>query len=123
KEKEQREDNHIPPDDPVLFLEVTIRDASEFAPELLVHGAQVGRYRVLRIESAAIANAIAAVLLYVRDTTGVIPDVYFGWGEGNPIVYLGRFFLFGDGDIAPVTREVLREAEPNPERRPTVHVA
>jgi len=122
KEKEQREDNHIPPDDPVLFLEVTIRDASEFAPELLVHGAEVGGYRVLRVESAAIANAIAAFLLYVRDTTGIIPDVYFGWGEGNPVIYLGRFFLFGDGDIAPITREVLREAEPNPARRPAVHV-
>ncbi len=122
KEKEQREDNHIPPDDPVLFLEVTVRDASEFAPELLVRGATAAGYRVLRIESAAVANAIAAFLLYVRDTTGVIPDVYFGWGEGNPVVYLGRYFLFGDGDIAPVTREVLREAEPDPERRPAVHV-
>ncbi len=122
KEKEQREDNHIPPDDPVLFLEVTIRDASEFAGDLQVHGAEVSGYRVLRIESAAVANAIAAFLLYVRDTTGIVPDVYFGWGEGNPVVYLGRFFLFGDGDIAPVTREVLREAEHDPERRPAVHV-
>jgi len=122
KEKEQREDNHIPPDDPILFLEVTIRDASEFAGDLQVRGEEVGGYRVLRIESAAVANAIAALLLYVRDLTGIVPDVYFGWGEGNPVVYLGRFFLFGDGDIAPVTREVLREAEHDPARRPAVHV-
>jgi hypothetical protein len=33
-----------------------------------------------------------------------------------------RFLAFGDGEIAPVTREVLREAEPEVTKRPWVHV-
>jgi hypothetical protein len=122
KEKEVREDNHIPPNDPILFLEIQISDASEFADVINVKGVQVGDYRILRAESAAVPNAIAALLLYIRDQTGKIPHAYFGWAEGNPIQYLLRFILFGEGDIAVVTREVLRRAEKNPQMRPGVHV-
>ncbi|MBN3888846.1 MAG: amino acid transporter [Nostoc sp. JL31] len=122
KEKEVREDNHIPPNDPILFLEIHVSDASEFADVIVVKGVQVGDYRILRAESAAVPNAIAALLLYIRDQTGKIPHAYFGWVEGNPIQYLLRFILFGEGDIAVVTREVLRRAEKNPEMRPGIHV-
>ncbi len=122
KEKEVREDNHIPPNDPILFLEIMVSDASEFADVIKVKGVQVGDYRILRAESAAVPNAIAALLLYIRDQTGKIPHAYFGWVEGNPIQYLLRFILFGEGDIAVVTREVLRRAEKNPQTRPGIHV-
>ncbi|MEH2353543.1 amino acid permease [Nostoc sp.] len=122
KEKEVREDNHIPANDPILFLEIHVSDASEFADVIVVKGVEVGDYRILRAESAAVPNAIAALLLYIRDQTGKIPHAYFGWAEGNPIQYLLRFILFGEGDIAVVTREVLRRAEKNPEIRPGIHV-
>ncbi len=122
KEKEVREDNHIPPADPILFLEILVSDASEFADVIRVKGVQVGDYRILRAESAAVPNAIAALLLYIRDQTGKIPHAYFGWVEGTPIQYLLRFILFGEGDIAVVTREVLRRAEKNPHQRPGIHV-
>ena len=122
KEKEVREDTHLPPDAPVLFLEVTVCDASEFEDVLKVRGVEVDGYRVLRAESSAVPNAIAAFLLHLRDQTGKLPHAYFGWTEGNPLLYAIRYILFGEGDIAPVTREVLRQAEPDPERRPAIHV-
>ena len=122
KEHEKRIDNHIPSTDPILFYEIELGDASEFKGKLKICGVDVGGYRILRTNSAAVPNAIAALLLHLRDMTGKIPHVYFGWSEGNPIHYLIRYILFGEGDTAPVTREILRQAEPDPELRPSVHV-
>jgi hypothetical protein len=122
KEREKRDDNHIPALAPVLFFEVKPKDASEFSGVLKVQGVDVGGYRVLRTESPAVPNAIAAFLLHVRDTTGRIPHAYFGWTEGNPLAYLFRYIAFGEGDTAPVTHEVLRQAEDDPEKRPVIHV-
>ncbi|MBR8831664.1 MAG: hypothetical protein N5P05_001105 [Chroococcopsis gigantea SAG 12.99] len=122
KEQEVREDNHIPPTDPVIFLEIKISDASEFAEKIYIEGVQVGPYRILKARSAAVPNGIAAILLSIRDQTGKLPHAYFGWVEGNPIQYVLRYLLFGEGDTAVVTREVLRRAEKNPHRRPGIHV-
>jgi hypothetical protein len=122
KEHEKRIDNHIPSTDPVLFYEIELGDASEFTGGLFIRGVDIGGYKILRTEAPAVPNAIAALLLHLRDRTGKIPHVYFGWSEGNPIMYLARFIFFGEGDTAPVTREILRQAEPDPELRPSVHV-
>jgi hypothetical protein len=122
KLREATESHHVPSGDPVLFLEVQPGDASEFSDVLKLHGVEVGGHRVLRSRSPAIPNAIAALLIYIRDLTGHNPHVYFGWTEGNPIAYLLKFLAFGEGDTAPVTREVLRQFEPDPSRRPRVHV-
>ncbi len=122
KEQQVREDHRIPSQAPILFLEVQVSDASDFAGNIEVRGIEVGEYRILRTHGAAVPNTIAAILLAIRDQTGEIPHAYFGWIEGNPIQYLLRFILFGEGDIAVVTREVLRKAEQNPLYRPAIHV-
>ncbi|MBL7497347.1 amino acid transporter [Frankia sp. CNm7] len=122
KEAQVRRDVHIPAGDPLLFVEVTISDASEFESALDVAGVDRHGYRVLRLTATSVPNAIAALLLHLRDLTGARPHVYFEWTEGNPFTNLLRFLVFGVGEVAPITREVLREAEPDRARRPAVHV-
>lgn len=118
-----RKDNDVPAQEDFVFVEVTVLDPSEFEADLSVRGEVLhDRFRVLTLESSSIPNALAALLLHVRDTTGQQPHIYFEWTEGNPFTNFLRFFLFGQGEVAPVTREVLREAEPNRSRRPRVHV-
>ena len=115
-------DNDLPDASDVIFIEVTVTDPSDFASVLDVHGeVRHGGYRVITMASPTVPNALAALLLHVRDRTGVRPHIYFEWTEGNPALNFLRFLLFGVGEVAPVTREVLRRAEPDPSRRPHVH--
>ncbi|RJT75401.1 APC family permease [Arthrobacter cheniae] len=122
KEADQRDLNPVPGSADIVFLEIDVVDPSEFSNKLRVRGITVGDHRILRAESPAAPNAMAAVLLALRDSTGVNPHAHFEWAEGNPLAHLMRYLLLGRGDTAPVVREVIRQQEPDPTLRPRVHV-
>jgi amino acid transporter len=122
KEAAQRAMNPLPGSADVLFLEIDVVDPSEFGEALCVHGVEVDGHRVLRAEAPAAPNAIAAILLGLQNATGVRPHAHFEWSEGNPLGHLFRYLLLGRGDTPPVVREIIREVEPDPARRPGIHV-
>ncbi|MCI4065811.1 amino acid transporter [Micromonospora sp. R77] len=122
KERAQRGMNPVPGAADVLFLEIDVVDPSQFSQVLRVHGVEAGGYRILRASSPAAPNAIAAILLALRDATGVRPHAHFEWSEGNPIAHLLRYLILGRGDTPPVVREIIRKSEPDPTRRPGIHV-
>ncbi|MDF1488583.1 amino acid transporter [Tessaracoccus sp. HF-7] len=114
---------HRLPDNDVIFIEIVVADGSEFEDELLVQGERRHGFAVLTVRGSTVPNAIAAVALHIQRTFGCPPHIYFRWTEGHPLRNLLRFLIFGEGEIAPMTREVVREAEPDPTLRPWVHVA
>jgi hypothetical protein len=122
KAREARDIHNL--DSSFIFLEVSVGDASEYTvDDLVVHGVQTQEgYRILRCESSAVPNTIAALLFHIRDLTETVPHLYVGWTEGNPIVYILKYLFFGEGETAPVTREILRAQEKDPGKRPRVHV-
>jgi hypothetical protein len=122
KLRDERRDSGIPTHAPVLFLEVHPADSSNFEEDLIVRGVMHNGYRVLEVSSGNVPNTLAVVLLAIRDSSGIVPNIYFEWTEGNPLSNMFRFLITGTGEVAPVTREVLRRAEPDTSCRPNVHV-
>jgi len=122
KEAAQRAMNPLPGAADVLFLEIDVLDPSGFSEALCVRGVDVDGHRILRVHSPAAPNAIAAILLALRDVTGVRPHGHFEWSEGNPLGHLLRYLLLGKGDTPVVVREILRKSEPDPAQRPGIHV-
>jgi len=106
-----------------IFLEVDLKNPSEFDDDCLeVTGHEINGFRVFKAQSPAIPNAIAALLLHLRDNTKTIPCAYFGWTEGHPLSYVFKYIFLGEGETAPVTREILRELEKTPDKRPKIIV-
>jgi hypothetical protein len=123
KAKAERKWGRIPAGMSTIFLEVNVVDSSDFEEDLVVTGVNQYGYRILRVDSSSIPNAIAAVMLAIRDEIGVVPEIYFRWSEGNPVSNMAKFLITGRGEIATVAREVLRESEPVKANRPRVHVS
>jgi hypothetical protein len=121
KELRARQMAHLPDEDPFLFLEVEVEDASEFSDVVEVSGHQVGDYRILRARGSSVPNTIAALLLHLRGK-GTPPQVYFQWSEEGPMAAAMRFLIDGEGDVPPLTHEILRRVETDRDRRPIVHV-
>jgi len=115
-------DHHLPSEHDVVFVEVTVTDPSDFETELFARGEIHQDQRVLAVTGSSVPTALAALVLHVRDLTGRRPHLYFGWTEGSPLANLLRYLVLGQGEVAPVTREILRRAERDRARRPHVRV-
>jgi hypothetical protein len=120
---ELRRNYGLLPDSLIYFVEVERGDTSDFTEFLQVYGLQDGSSQIFHARSAAVANSIAALLIYLKQGTACIPHVYFHWTDVNPVINGMRYVFLGEGDTAPLTHEVLRRAIKDPAQRPVVHVS
>jgi hypothetical protein len=120
KEEEIRAIHRLGPDIPIVYVEATLGDTSEFyhSPRLEIVE-QEGRFIIRVTDCASIAHVVATIALELSKV-GRPPELHFGWSEESPLAANLRFVLFGEGNIPWLVRELIRLAEPDPTHRPHV---
>jgi hypothetical protein len=72
----------------------------------------------LSVDNMAVPYAVAAVLLAIRDATGLLPRCRFPWPADHRMSV-----IFGLTGLPAQVRQVLRRSEPDPGGRPVVQVS
>jgi hypothetical protein len=122
KEREIRRRHRLGPDIPIVFLEAQLGDPSEFFHLPLVDVKQHdGKFTVRITRCTSIPHAITAAALELSKG-GPPPEIHFGWSNDRPFVANLNFVLFGQGNIPWMVRELIRMAEPQPEKQPRVFI-
>ncbi|MGE3317356.1 MAG: amino acid transporter [Planctomycetaceae bacterium] len=122
KEESMREEHHLTPDIPLVFIEAQRGDVSEFYQSPMLEVTEKEGRITLRITGvASIAHVIAAVALELSKV-GKPPEIHFGWSDETPLAANIGFVLFGEGNVPWMVRELIIKAEPDPARQPRVVV-
>jgi hypothetical protein len=120
KEAQIRATHRLGPEVPIVFIEAQLGDTSEFYhTPLMAIRQEEGRFIMCVTRSASIAHVIATIALELSKV-GKPPEIHFGWSDESPMAANLRFVLFGEGNVPWMVRELIRIAEPNPEKRPPV---
>lgn len=118
KEEDIRRTHRLAEGTPIVYIEATAEDASEFYHTPLMEViCNEGRF-VLRVtRCASVAHVIAAVALELT-SDGPPPEIHFGWSDEPPLIATLRFLLFGEGNVPLLVRDLIRKAQPDPSRQP-----
>jgi hypothetical protein len=122
KERSIRKAHRLGDDTPIVFVETSLGDTSEFTQSpLIAVFSEDDRFIIRLTNCVSIAHTIALVALELAKT-GKAPEVHFGWSERSPLTASLDFVLFGEGNVPWMVRELIRRAEPDSKRRPRIIV-
>jgi hypothetical protein len=120
KEETIRREHHLGPDVPIVFLEAHLGDPSDFYQTPCMEIKQEEGLFIIKVTRvASIPHVIAAIALELSKV-GRPPEIHFGWSAERPVTASISFLLFGEGNVPWMVRELILDAEPNPERQPRV---
>jgi hypothetical protein len=123
KEAQIRREHRIPRDLMIVFVEVELADASEFVNEPVLQIKQEeGRFIMKITGASSISHTLAAAALEMAKV-GRPPEIHFGWSDESPLSVSFGFLLFGEGNVPWMVRELIRRAEPDVGKRPTIIIA
>ena len=115
-----RQIHHLGPSVPIVFIEASVGDASDFyhSPEMDISNEE-GRFIIRVTNCVSIAHVLASIALELSKS-GSPPELHFGWSDENPLTMNLGFVLFGEGNIPWLVRELITKAERDPAKQPRV---
>jgi hypothetical protein len=122
RDREIRRKHRLPPETPIIFIEVELGDPSDFYHRPLMRIEREGGLEVIRVSHcASVSHVIAAAgLEFAR--IGRPPEIIFGWSHERPLAANLNFLLFGQGNVPWMVQELVRHAAPDPAKRPRIVV-
>jgi amino acid permease len=105
---------------PIVFVEATVGDPSEFHHNPMIEVTEQDERFILKLtRCVSVAHAVATVALELSKT-GTPPEIHFGWSGESPLAANVGFLLFGEGNVPWLVRELILKAEPDSSKQPRV---
>jgi hypothetical protein len=123
KSREIQRDFRLSSSTPVLFVEATLGDPSEFYQQPRIEIIDEQGLEVVRVSKCvSISHVLASLCLSLCSTAGRPPEIIFGWSNERPLAANLNFLLLGQGNIPWMVKELVRRAVPDVDRQPRVHI-
>jgi hypothetical protein len=120
QEARVRKQHRLAAEVPIIFLEVTLGDPSDFLNAPLLEVCRDCGREVVRISRcASVAHVLAAVLLEFTHI-GRPPEIYFDWSDESPLAANLHFLFLGQGNVPWMVHALIRRAQRDPLKRPRV---
>jgi hypothetical protein len=120
RERIIRRHHRIGGETPVILIEATLGDPSDFYHLPLMRVAREDGFELIQVSRcASVAHVLAAIGLEMAKI-GRPPELHFGWSDESPLAANLNFLLFGEGNIPWMVRSLLQKVQHDPEKRPRV---
>jgi hypothetical protein len=120
KEEKIRRVHRLGRNIPIVFVEATVGDPSEFHHNPMIEVTEEDERFLLKLSRCvSVAHAVATVALELSKT-GKPPEIHFGWSGESPLAANLGFLLFGEGNVPWLVRELILKAEPDSAKQPRV---
>jgi hypothetical protein len=117
-----RREYRLDPIMPVVFVEATLGDPSDFYHAPLMSIEREDGLEVIRVSHCVSVPHVLAAICVELCKVGHPPEIIFGWSNETPLAANVSFLLLGEGNIPWMVRELVRKALADPTRLPRIRI-
>ncbi len=124
KEETIRREHHLEDrEDEIVFLELSVGDASDFLVKPMMKVVHEDNRWILSVTGcASIPHVIAGLTMEMAKRSSKPLEIHFGWSDESPLIANLKFVFFGEGNIPWLVREIIRRNQADEKLQPRVVV-